>query len=140
MRNPYGWICSAEERAKAVPLRLKNGCDVIFFSTATWMKICSTCLMVIKWTFQKRLEEAVNVFATKSGNEVATEKSRRNFSSGIGSVGHLKMRSMIHGQKNVQIRGNFGKRYTENLLPLNPEKHKRAYYLRLWEISCQTKE
>lgn len=125
--SPMVGFCSASDRATAVPMCIENGCDVFLFNRN----------MDEDFQFMfdgyangilsdARLEEAVKrILATKAAMKLPEKKAAGTLSPGPEALDILKCEKHDTWAKECADQGVTLVKDTQNLLPIQPEKHKR---------------
>lgn len=136
--TPMVGFCSAEERKKAVPLCIENGCDVILFN-----RNMEEDMQYMADGYKnrilsdERLEEAVKrILATKAAMKLPQKKAEGTLVPGSEALDILKCEKHDAWAKECADQGVTLVKDTQNLFPLNSE-NRREFSLKSWEISRQ---
>ena len=126
--TPMVGFCSAEERKKAVPLCIENGCDVILFN-----RNMEEDMQYMADGYKnrilsdERLEEAVKrILATKAAMKLPQKKAEGTLVPGSEALDILKCEKHDAWAKECADQGVTLVKDTQNLFPLNSEKQKRV--------------
>ncbi len=125
--TPMVGFCSAEERARAVPLSIENGCDVFLFN-----RNLEEDMQYMREGYEKgilskeRLEEAVKrILATKAAMKLPGKKEKGTLVPGPEALETLKCREHDTWAKECADQGVTLVKDTQKLLPLDPKRQKR---------------
>lgn len=125
--TPMVGFCSAEERRKAVPMSIENGCDMFLFN-----KDLDEDLMYMKEGYQhgvlseKRLEEAVKrILAVKAALGLHKKQENGTLVLGKEALSVLKCNEHDTWAKECADEGVTLVKDTQHLLPISPAKQKK---------------
>lgn len=126
--TPMVGFCSAMDRATAVPMSIENGCDMFLFN-----RNMEEDFVLMREGYDKgilsdaRLEEAVKrILATKAALRLPEKKAEGTLVKGPEALEILSCEKHDTWAKECADQGVTLVKDTQNLLPLNPEKHKRV--------------
>ena len=125
--TPMVGFCCAEERKKAVPLAIENGCDMFLFN-----KDLDEDIMYMTEGYQNgilseaRLEEAVKrILATKAALKLWRKQEKGTLVPGEEALFVLRCEEHDKWAKECADEGVTLVKDTQHLLPIRPQRHKR---------------
>lgn len=126
--TPMVGFCSAQERAKAIPCCIENGCDVILFN-----RNLDEDMQYMFEGYQngllseRRLEEAVKrILATKAAMKLPQKQKEGTLVPGPEALEILKCEKHDTWAKDCADQGVTLVKDTQKLLPIDSQKHKRV--------------
>lgn len=125
--TPMVGFCCAEERKKAVPLAIENGCDMFLFN-----KDLDEDIMYMTEGYQngilsdERLEEAVKrILAVKAALKLWKKQESQTLVPGEKALSVLRCEEHDKWARECADEGVTLVKDTQHLLPIRPQRHKR---------------
>lgn len=126
--TPMVGFCSAMDRATAVPLSIENGCDMFLFN-----RNMEEDFRLMREGYEKgilsdaRLEEAVKrILATKAAMHLPEKQEKGQLVPDASVLDILNCETYDRWAKECADEGVTLVKDTQNLLPIDPKKHKRV--------------
>ena len=126
--TPMVGFCSAMDRATAVPLSIENGCDMFLFN-----RNMEEDFRLMREGYEKgilsdaRLEEAVKrILATKAAMHLPEKQEKGQLVPDASALDILNCETYDRWAKECADEGVTLVKDIQNLLPINPKKHKRV--------------
>lgn len=126
--TPMVGFCSAMDRATAVPLSIENGCDMFLFN-----RNMEEDFRLMREGYEKgilsdaRLEEAVKrILATKAAMHLPEKQEKGQLVPDASALDILNCETYDRWAKECADEGVTLVKDTQNLLPIDPKKHKRV--------------
>ena len=126
--TPMVGFCSAMDRATAVPLSIENGCDMFLFN-----RNMEEDFRLMREGYEKgilsdaRLEEAVKrILATKAAMHLPEKQEKGQLVPDASALDILNCETYDCWAKECADEGVTLVKDTQNLLPIDPKKHKRV--------------
>ena len=126
--TPMVGFCSAMDRATAVPLSIENGCDMFLFN-----RNMEEDFRLMREGYEKgilsdaRLEEAVKrILATKAAMHLPEKQEKGQLVPDASVLDILNCETYDRWAKECTDEGVTLVKDTQNLLPIDPKKHKRV--------------
>lgn len=126
--TPMVGFCSAMDRATAVPLSIENGCDMFLFN-----RNMEEDFRLMREGYEKgilsenRLEDAVKrILATKAAMHLPEKQEKGQLVPDASALDILNCETYDRWAKECADEGVTLVKDTQNLLPINPKKHKRV--------------
>lgn len=126
--TPMVGFCSAMDRATAVPLSIENGCDMFLFN-----RNMEEDFRLMRKGYEKgilsenRLEDAVKrILATKAAMHLPEKQEKGQLVPDASALDILNCETYDRWAKECADEGVTLVKDTQNLLPINPKKHKRV--------------
>lgn len=126
--TPMVGFCSAMDRATAVPLSIENGCDMFLFN-----RNMEEDFQLMRKGYEKgilsenRLEDAVKrILATKAAMHLPEKQEKGQLVPDASALDILNCETYDRWAKECADEGVTLVKDTQNLLPINPKKHKRV--------------
>lgn len=126
--TPMVGFCSAMDRATAVPLSIENGCDMFLFN-----RNMEEDFRLMREGYEKgilsdaRLEEAVKrILATKAAMHLPEKQEKGQLVPDASALDILKCETYDRWAKECADEGVTLVKDIQNLLPIDPKKHKRV--------------
>ena len=126
--TPMVGFCSAMDRATAVPLSIENGCDMFLFN-----RNMEEDFRLMREGYEKgilsdaRLEEAVKrILATKAAMHLPEKQEKGQLVPDASALDILNCETYDRWAKECADEGVTLVKDVQNLLPIDPKKHKRV--------------
>lgn len=126
--TPMVGFCSAMDRATAVPLSIENGCDMFLFN-----RNMEEDFRLMREGYEKgilsdaRLEEAVKrILATKAAMHLPEKQEKGQLVPDASPLDILNCETYDRWAKECADEGVTLVKDVQNLLPIDPKKHKRV--------------
>lgn len=126
--TPMVGFCSAMDRATAVPLSIENGCDMFLFN-----RNMEEDFRLMREGYEKgilsdvRLEEAVKrILATKAAMHLPEKQEKGQLVPDASALDILNCETYDRWAKECADEGVTLVKDIQNLLPIDPKKHKRV--------------
>ena len=126
--TPMVGFCSAMDRATAVPLSIENGCDMFLFN-----RNMEEDFRLMREGYEKgilsdaRLEEAVKrILATKAAMHLLEKQEKGQLVPDASALDILNCETYDRWAKECADEGVTLVKDVQNLLPIDPKKHKRV--------------
>lgn len=126
--TPMVGFCSAMDRATAVPLSIENGCDMFLFN-----RNMEEDFRLMREGYEKgilsdaRLEEAVKrILATKAAMHLSEKQEKGQLVPDASALDILNCETYDCWAKECADEGVTLVKDIQNLLPIDPKKHKRV--------------
>lgn len=126
--TPMVGFCSAMDRATAVPLSIENGCDMFLFN-----RNMEEDFRLMREGYEKgilsdaRLEEAVKrILATKAATHLPEKQEKGQLVPDASALDILNCETYDRWAKECADEGVTLVKDIQNLLPIDPKKHKRV--------------
>ena len=126
--TPMVGFCSAMDRATAVPLSIENGCDMFLFN-----RNMEEDFRLMREGYEKgilsenRLEDAVKrILATKAAMHLPEKQEKGQLVPDASALDILNCETYDRWAKECADEGVTLVKDTQNLLPIDPKKHKRV--------------
>lgn len=126
--TPMVGFCSAMNRATAVPLSIENGCDMFLFN-----RNMEEDFRLMREGYEKgilsdaRLEEAVKrILATKAAMHLPEKQEKGQLVPDASALDILNCETYDRWAKECADEGVTLVKDVQNLLPIDPKKHKRV--------------
>lgn len=126
--TPMVGFCSAMDRATAVPLSIENGCDMFLFN-----RNMEEDFRLMRKGYEKgilsenRLEDAVKrILATKAAMHLPEKQEKGQLVPDASALDILNCETYDRWAKECADEGVTLVKDTQNLLPIDPKKHKRV--------------
>lgn len=126
--TPMVGFCSAMDRATAVPLSIENGCDMFLFN-----RNMEEDFRLMREGYEKgilsdaRLEEAVKrILATKAAMHLPEKQEKGQLVPDASALDILNCETYDCWAKECADEGVMLVKDIQNLLPIDPKKHKRV--------------
>lgn len=126
--TPMVGFCSAMDRATAIPLSIENGCDMFLFN-----RNMEEDFRLMREGYEKgilsdaRLEEAVKrILATKAAMHLPEKQEKGQLVPDASALDILNCETYNRWAKECADEGVTLVKDIQNLLPIDPKKHKRV--------------